>query len=179
MGGLVDPKTGQIAYRNARHLIHGREYDFWMNGDPDLSAVHLPEDAKAQAKTNARKMLGALQGHWERVNPGDQVVPGVTIVDAPGHTPGQIGVMFGTGENRMLHVADAVHHHTLSFEHPEWHFAADVLPGVAVQTRRRLMAQCAAERIRMFGAHLPFPAIGHVKAVGEHFDYVIEPWVTA
>jgi len=179
MGGLVDPATGQIAFRNARHLVHGAEYDFWMNGTPDLSAVRLPADAKATSIVNARKMLGALQGRWERVNPGDQPVPGVTIVDMPGHTPGHVGVLFAQGNERLLHVADALHHHTLSFQHPEWQFAADVLPGVAIQTRRRIMVQAAAERTRIFGAHLPFPCLGHVRTEGDHFQYVFEPWESA
>jgi glyoxylase-like metal-dependent hydrolase (beta-lactamase superfamily II) len=179
MGGLLNLQTGQVTFKNARHLIHGSEYDFWMGGNPDLSAVRMPDDAKATAKANARKVLDGLKDRWERVNPGDKPMAGLEIIDAPGHTPGHIGVLYTDGGESLLHVADAAHHHTLSFEHPEWGFIADVQPEVAKQTRRRLLARAAEERIRIFGAHLPFPAIGHVRATEGHFEYVIEPWNSA
>jgi hypothetical protein len=89
-----------------------------------------------------------------------------------------VAVLLGEGPDRLLHIADAAHHHTFSFEHPEWAFVADVQPEVAKATRRALLARAAQERLRLFGAHLPFPALGHVKAIDGHYEYVIEPWVT-
>ena len=40
------------------------------------------------------------------------------------------------------------------------------------------VTRAATERLRLFGAHLPFPALGHARAVGDRYEYVIEPWVT-
>jgi glyoxylase-like metal-dependent hydrolase (beta-lactamase superfamily II) len=126
---------------------------------------------------NAHLYLNAFKGKWNLVKAGDKPFPGVEVVDAFGHTPGHTALLIGEGENRLLHIADAAHHHTLSFEHPEWKFVADVQPDVAVETRRRLLKRAAEERLTIFGAHLPFPALGHVRESTGHFEYEIQPWV--
>ena len=68
------------------------------------------------------------------------------------------------GPARLLHLADPGHHHVLSFANPDWFYRYDSQPKLAVETRRRLFGQAAAERLRVFGTHLPFPGLGHVRA---------------
>lgn len=174
-GGLLDAQKTPV-FPNARLIINRAEYDFWTQAAPDLAAVRMDADAKKTAVTNAQNYLSVLKDRWHFTKPGDKPVPGIEIVDAPGHTPGHVAVMVSSKEEKLLHVADAMHHHAVSFEHPDWMFVADVLPGVALQTRRRLMERAASERLRLFGAHLPFPALGHVRKAAGHFEYVIEPW---
>jgi len=177
-GGLLDADH-QPVFKNARLFIHETDYKFWTQEKPDMSAVKMPEEAKATAVKNAQLYLNTLKDRWTFVKGGDRPFPGVEVVDAFGHTPGHAALLIGTGENRLLHIADAAHHHTLSFEHPEWKFVADVEPDVAVETRRRLLEKAAKERLPIFGAHLPFPALGHVRESTGHFEYEIQPWVVS
>jgi glyoxylase-like metal-dependent hydrolase (beta-lactamase superfamily II) len=174
-GGLLDGEKRPV-FPNARLLVNEREHAFWSQASPDVSAVAMPDAARRQAVDNAHAYLTALKDRWHFVKPGETPVPGVEIIDAPGHTPGHIAALLGQGDQRVLHLADAAHHHAISFEHPEWKFVADVQPEVAQQTRRTLLGRAARERLRVFGAHLPFPALGHVRAASGHFEYVIEPW---
>ncbi len=177
-GGLLDATHAPV-FKNARLFIHETDYKFWSQPNPDMSAVSMPDEAKATAVKNAQLYLTTLKDRWSFVKGGDRPFPGIEVVDAFGHTPGHTALLIGAGEDRLLHIADAAHHHTLSFEHPEWKFVADVEPDVAVETRRRLLGRAAKERLRVFGAHLPFPAIGHVRASTGHFEYEIEPWVVS
>jgi glyoxylase-like metal-dependent hydrolase (beta-lactamase superfamily II) len=156
--------------------MNRREYEFWTQSAPDLSQVRMPDEAKRTAIANAQRYLTALKDRWHFVAPGDKPIEGFEIIDAPGHTPGHVATLIGSHDERLLHVADAAHHHAISFEHPEFAFVADVQPDIARQTRRALLDRAARERLRIFGAHLPFPALGHVRAEQEHFEYVIEPW---
>jgi glyoxylase-like metal-dependent hydrolase (beta-lactamase superfamily II) len=177
-GGLLDAARAPV-FPNARLVINQAEYAFWMQPQPDMSAVHMPDEAKRTAVANAQMYLTALKDRWHLAGPGDKPIAGLELLDAPGHTPGHLAVMISSKDERLLHVADAMHHHAISFEHPDWMFVADVMPGVALQTRRRLMERAASERLRVFGAHLPFPALGHVRRSDGHFEYVIEPWSPA
>ena len=174
-GGLLDGQKA-LTFPNARLIINRAEHAFWLQAQPDLSAVRMPDEAKRAAVTNAQTYLTALKDHWHFVEPGSKPVTGLEVIDAPGHTPGHVAVMISSQQDRLLHVADALHHQAVSFQHPDWKFVADVLPEVAQKTRRKLMEQAASERIRVFGAHLPFPALGHVRRSDGHFEYVIEPW---
>jgi len=79
----------------------------------------------------------------------------------------------------LLHFVDTLHHHAISFAHPEVPIAFDVQPDLGSATRKRLLDRAAADRTRMFGAHMPFPALGHVRKVGERYEHVIEPWPTS
>ncbi len=177
-GGLLDANR-KPAFPNAKILISRREHEFFSQPNPDFSAIKLPAEAIKQSLEGAHAYLAALKDRWEFVAGGDKPLKGIEIVDAPGHTPGHVGVLLGTGADRILHVADAAHHHAFSFDHPEWAFLFDVQPKVAEQTRRSLLERAARERLRIAGAHLPFPALGHVRKDDNGFEYVIEPWVGA
>lgn len=177
-GGLIDASGKQPAFPRARHFISRREYDFWTGEAPDLSGTFFDDGGRRGMVEGARAALTPLASRWEFVAEGDRPITGFEVIDLPGHTPGQIGLLIGEGADRMLHIADVAHHHVLSFAHPEWSILSDAQPALAVATRQRVFARAAAERLRLFGAHLPFPALGHARAVGDRYEYVIEPWVT-
>lgn len=177
-GGLLDPQTRQPVFSHARHFIHRKEYDFWTGSAPDLSALPLPEATRRETAERARVHLQALDGRWEFIAPGDALLGGLEVVDAPGHTPGHLALLFSSGRDQLLHIADVALHHALSFANPDWHYTFDTLPDQAVVTRRKLLDRAAADRLRLFGAHMPFPALGYVRKQGDHYEHVIEPWVS-
>jgi hypothetical protein len=73
-------------------------------------------------------------------------------------------------------VTDAAHHVALNLPHPDWHVAFDTDPVQAAKTRRAILDRAAADRVMVSGAHIPFPAVGHVKAVGRGFEWVPTVW---
>lgn len=177
-GGLLDPATKRPAFPNARLFISRAEYDYWTSPAPDASEMVIGEEQRARLFPTAREYLHALDGQWTFVEPGATVMEGVEVIDAAGHTPGQIGLLLTSGGERLLHLADVVHHHAVSFANPEWIYNYDSLPKLAVETRRRLLDRAATERLRVFGSHLPFPGLGRVRRTGSHYEHVIEPWAS-
>lgn len=176
MGGLLDPATKAPVFKNARHFIHRREYEFWTSSSPDLSGLALPEADKQSFIAGAQTHLTALK--FDKIKGGEKLLDGLEIIDAPGHTPGHIALLFSSGNDQLLHLVDSTHHHVLSFEHPDWSFAFDADPATASATRKRLLDRASADRLRTFGAHLPFPGLGHVRILGKgRYEHVIEPWV--
>lgn len=175
-GGLVNAETGKPTFANATHFISRREHEFWTSSAPDVSGMAVPPEGQADTVAGAQKALGAMKDRWQLIAAGDRVLDGIEFIGAPGHTPGQLAVLFSSGADQLLNIADAAHHHALSFAHAEWRFAYDADAALAVTTRRRLLDRAAADRLRVWGTHMPFPAIGRVKRVGDAYEYVQEPF---
>ncbi len=141
---------GNPTFPNARYVISDVE---WQR----LSAE--PNEA-------AQKHLQAIAGRYERVTPGDEIVPGITAVPAPGHAPGMMALLIGAGDERLLHVADAFH---LPFQpaHPDWYVGFDADPEQTIRTRRELLDRAAREGYRVFAYHAAFPGLGRIESDGD------------
>jgi glyoxylase-like metal-dependent hydrolase (beta-lactamase superfamily II) len=151
--------------------------DYWTGPDPDMSKLRIPPENKKMFLDNARRYLGAIKDRLTPVLPGQKIVPGLEVVSAPGHTPGHIALLISSGKEALLNSADTVHTHVLMFAHPEWTSAFDSDPQMGAETRRKLLDRAAADGLRVLGYHLPFPGIGHVRAVkGGGFEWLPEPW---
>jgi glyoxylase-like metal-dependent hydrolase (beta-lactamase superfamily II) len=175
-GGLLDG-DGKPVFPNATYFASKTEVDFWTGSDPDFSKLRIPKEGREKALAGARKYIAAIKGRLTPVVPGKKIVEGLEVVDAPGHTPGHIALLVSSGKEALLNAADTVHHHVLMFSHPDWTSAFDVDPKLGAQTRRKVLDRAAADGLRILGYHLPFPGIGHVRAVkGGGFEWAPEPW---
>jgi glyoxylase-like metal-dependent hydrolase (beta-lactamase superfamily II) len=176
MGGMLSADGKVPVFKNARHFIHRREFEFWTE-TPDLSGQALPDKDKIDMINGAKTYLAALK--FDKIKAGEKLLDGLEIIDAPGHTPGHIALLFSSGDQQLLHLVDCVHHHVLSFAHPDWNFAFDADPSLAIKTRKKILDRAAADRLRIFGAHLPFPTLGHVRVAGkDRYEHVVEPWIS-
>jgi glyoxylase-like metal-dependent hydrolase (beta-lactamase superfamily II) len=174
-GGLLQADTTEPAFPNARVFVSRREHAFWTQSAPDVSGMAVPAESAQGAVAGAQKMFAALKDHLELVAGGDRILDGIELLDTPGHTPGHLAVLFSSGRAQLLHFADAAHHHALSFANPSWRFAFDADAALAAQSRRKLFDRAAADRLRLFGAHMPFPALGRVRAAGSAYEFLLEP----
>jgi glyoxylase-like metal-dependent hydrolase (beta-lactamase superfamily II) len=95
VGGALDV-AGKPAFANARYLVNRAEHEFWLSS-PSLVELPIPDDTKQFVRQVAKDTAAALKDKIEQVDPGDEVAPGVTVVAAPGHTPGHVGVEVASG----------------------------------------------------------------------------------
>jgi glyoxylase-like metal-dependent hydrolase (beta-lactamase superfamily II) len=175
-GGLLDSNQEPV-FKNANLFIHRKEHAFWTSPSPDLSAAKIPDETKKAFISGAQAALAAFKGKWQFISGGDKLLDGIEVIEAFGHTPGHTALLFSSGGDQLLHFVDIAHNHAISFAHPEWIMAFDTQPSVAIDTRKRLFDRAAADRLRVFGAHMPFPALGHVSSTEGHYAYVAEPLV--
>jgi glyoxylase-like metal-dependent hydrolase (beta-lactamase superfamily II) len=154
-GGLID-ETG-AAFPKAELVLSEAEARHW--GDPAL-ADRIPERMKATLAT-AQKALAAYAGRTRLVRGGEEILPGVTAVALPGHTPGQMGLRVESRGEHLFIWADVVHVAAIQFPHPDWTIGFDTDGAQAAATRTRTFAECAAAGTRIAGMHLA-PAIGRV-----------------
>jgi glyoxylase-like metal-dependent hydrolase (beta-lactamase superfamily II) len=164
-GGAVDA-AGNPAFPRARYLINRTEYEFWW-AEPNLDELPYPEERKHFLRNVAKDVLVALGDQIDLAEPGVEIAPGVTMVAAPGHTPGHIAVEVASDGERLVHIGDAAADPVLHLQHPDWFLGPDYRPAEALRTRRQLLDRAASERVLVLTSHFPFPGLGRVSKDGE------------
>lgn len=163
IGGLVGP-DGNPVFPTARHLLARTEWEAWTSEEVLAALPGFLADP-------ARRILPALDraGLLDLAEGEAEVVPGVTLVPAPGHTPGHSAVAVRDGSGQALLLADAVLDDVL-FEHPDWIGVPDMDPEQLVRTRHRLLDQAAADGALVLGYHLE--GAGHVERWNGAYRFV-------
>lgn len=160
----------ELLFPNARYLISEEEYNYWMADD---ILAKLPDDRKGFA-TGAQRNIDAIKDRLETFKPGADIITGVTALETGGHTPGHISLEVSHGSEAFVIVGDALTHHIVSFQYPDWISGNDHEPERAIKTRQKLLDKLAAENTRLIGYHLPDPGLGRVERDGGVYRYVAE-----
>lgn len=166
--GHVDHIAGFIkddkpAFPNAELVVMQEEIAFWQGPNPDFSL----------SKRDQRELPGLIRDNCHRFDvlkaQTRAVRHGATawqdrirVEHAPGHTAGHAVFHIESQGEKLLHMMDIAHHHLLMFAQVHWTIAFDHDPVTAVQTRRRIYAQAALSKTRVYGFHLPWPGIGRI-----------------
>jgi glyoxylase-like metal-dependent hydrolase (beta-lactamase superfamily II) len=122
-GGSVNSARAP-AFPKARYLVSRVDYEFWWD-EPSLEGLALPDERKQFLRQVAKETLTALQGQIDQIEPGDEIASGVSILAAPGHTPGHVAVEVISENERLLHISDAAADPVLNLQHPDWFFGPD------------------------------------------------------
>ena len=101
-GGLVDAEKRPV-FPNAQLFVGRREHEFWMASAPDLSGMALPAEATKGFVLGAQEALGAYKDRLHLVSGGDRILENFELLDTPGHTPGHLAVIVGSGKDRLEH----------------------------------------------------------------------------
>ena len=162
VGGLA--RDGKPVFPNATLLIGRVEHDFWLD---EASNLRLFPDRKANFELARRvvDMYGDKAGVFDF---GEEIIPGLTAVDARGHTPGHTAFLLESGEEKFLCVGDLLHSAALQFARPDINASYDMLPKWAQYTRTELLERAVWDKMPIAGMHLPFPGVGRVAHDGPH-----------
>jgi glyoxylase-like metal-dependent hydrolase (beta-lactamase superfamily II) len=160
IGGVIDGQ-GRAVFPSARYVMAQDEWAFWMGDAPDLTGVTLAEGTQRFFAQFARDHLLPLQDRIALVNPGTEIVAGVHVVAAPGHTAGHLAVSVASRGDQFLVLGDAALH-PIQLEHPEWTAPVDLRPDQTVATRRQLFNRAAAQHELIHLFHFPFPGLGRI-----------------
>ncbi len=143
------------AFPNARYAISQVEFDAWTSGDT------LPA-SRAENRRMFLDLIVPLADRMTFLAPGDSVAPGITAMEAYGHSPGHMMFMIEDGGKQVLLWGDVTNHYVFSLRVPEARVVFDDDPDKAIATRKRVLDMVATDRIPVIGHHMPFPALGYV-----------------
>ena len=115
--------------------------------------------------------MSRIKDRLKTLKAGDDIIGGMRIVDTSGPTPGHISLELAGGDGLIV-VGDVIANAAVSFAHPQWRFAIDTLPELAITSRRRLLDRAAAEKTRLIGSHWPYPGLGIAERWGGAYRYV-------
>lgn len=149
-GGDLTPDRKPF-FSAATYYVHRRELDHWLHLDGPRG-------------DRVREGFGPLveQGRVEPLDGDRQVVPGVTAVETPGHTPGHVSVV-AVSQSRRTYLLGDVSHHPFQLRHPHWGVSADTDPKEAAGTRLRIWEALTGSGTRVAAGHYPPPGLGTVE----------------
>lgn len=165
-GCMADDGTRH--FPNAQYYITQADYDYWT--DPSK----VPAQFKVFLET-ATKNLTPNRDRIQFIKDGQEFLPGIQAILAPGHTVGHTIFMISSGGKQLCYIGDLAHHPVLLLEKPLTEFMYDTDPKLSAQSRVKMLGMLAANRIPLLAYHFPWPGIGHVAKQGEGFRYFAEP----
>ena len=134
INGLVSPEN-KPAFPNAEIMVPEIEAAFWAD---ESNAAKLPEPIRPQMG-NVKRVMGIVGGKVTKYQPGKEVVPGITAIATPGHTPGHTSHIVASGNNKVLVQGDVIAGAaTLFVRNPNWQLIGDTDKPQAVETRKKL-----------------------------------------
>lgn len=155
-----------ITFPNAELYVTQEELDFWFSKEPDFSKSKRDKGELPGLTRDNRRRFEILKPVTKTLKDGASIWNGdITLELAPGHTAGHAVFSIRSKGETLLHIMDLAHHHLLMFENVNWTIAFDHDPELAVVTRKKIYARACSEKTRLYGFHLPWPAIGHVVEV--------------
>jgi len=167
IGGVVDD-SGKPLFPNAQVYIAQSDLEFWT----DEKKMDGPlKDFIALARKNLLPVRDRIVFYKD----GQEFLPGIQAMAAPGHTVGHTMFMITSEGKSFAYLADLTHHPILLLEKPRMEFSYDTDPKQAADSRVRMLDMLAANKIAVLPYHYPWPGLGHVVKTGEGFHYVPQP----
>ena len=147
--------AGKPVFPNARYIVSEKEWQYWETepGENELQNMFFGP---------ARKNLLPVRDRFDLAEDDFEVLPGIKLIAAPGHTPGNVMVDITSNGKRLLCIGDIIHSQR-EFTDPECLASFDVTPEQALTTRERVLTDVAKSGTFVFACHFPFPGLGYIR----------------
>ena len=144
----------------------------------------MVEGARAEAGGNCggehgdgrAAVLEIVGNRLQLVQPGKEIVPGISSIATPGHTPGHLSLRLSAGAEELVFSGDVVHQSSLQLANPAWQFAFDNDPALAIETRKKTLDMLASDGVLVAAYHFPWPGLGYVERNGDAYRWAPAPW---
>ena len=153
-------------YYNAAYHMGGDEHAYWS----DANTVNTIDEGRQAFAAGALRRLELLEGGVSLFGAGDELVPGVTAVGSPGHTPGHMSFRVG-GEGGVFVIGDAIANSHLALKRPDWTSPSDQDPELGLQTRQAMLEQLAGSGETVVGFHFKDGGIGIISRDGDAYTF--------
>jgi glyoxylase-like metal-dependent hydrolase (beta-lactamase superfamily II) len=163
-----------VTFPNAEILVPANEHKFWMD---DGEMARAPKGrVEGLFKNNRRVFSGEVLKRVRTYDWDKEVVPGITAVGTPGHSPGHTSHIVSSGAGKVYVQADVTHVPFLFVRNPGWHAFYDQDPAMAETTRRKVYDMLSAEKMMVQGFHYPFPSHAYVEKSGNGYRETMVLW---
>jgi glyoxylase-like metal-dependent hydrolase (beta-lactamase superfamily II) len=133
----------QLSFPRARYLVQKGEWEFAHLRNERIQASYLPDNFDP---VQAARRFEFIEGNQE-------IVPGISVVRTPGHTPGHQSVLIRSEDETAIFLADVVP--TSAHVPLPWIMAYDVEPLVTLESKRGLWQRAREEDWLLLFEHDP------------------------
>jgi len=174
VGGIM--VDGKAAFPNAVVRVSRRDADYWLDDANEKAAPAL----LIPMFEGARKVLKPYidSGRFQPFDYGAELLPGVTPIPTPGHSPGHSSYVVESQGQKILVWGDIVHVAPVQFPDPGVVTTYDSDPASAERQRDMLFADAARNGYWIGAAHISFPGLGHVGVRDGHFIWIPAEYTT-
>lgn len=165
-GGLV--LAGRMFFPNATVHVAKADVDFF------LDEGNLQDESIVKFIKEALATVGVYQraGKVKTFSGRTEILPGITAIPTPGHTPGHSFYLAKSGDESIEFWGDIMHVGQVQFAKPAVTITFDVDQDAARAQRIKQFGQATDERQLVAVDHLPFPGVGHLRRNGDGYDWV-------
>lgn len=138
-------------FPNADYVVQRREYEDAMRPNERTAATYHRMNYEPLVQSGQMRLLD-----------GDrELLPGITGVVTPGHTPAHMSVMLVSGGQHALFTCDMASY-SIHFERLGWMTAFDVEPLVTLETKRRWQQWALEHDALLIFPHDPLRPVGRL-----------------
>lgn len=159
---MLDNGRWAPTFPNARYLMPKRDFDYFKE---------LSESGRAGEPSFSDSVLPILQaGLADFIEGQKEIADCLQVVDATGHTPGQLNFWLRSNGDSGVFSADVLHH-PVQILNPGWNTAFCVLADEAKATRLKFLHEASAAGALVMPCHFPPPHCGFIRRQGDAFAY--------
>jgi glyoxylase-like metal-dependent hydrolase (beta-lactamase superfamily II) len=152
----------RLSFERARYTVQRGEWEWAHVRNERISASYL--------RHNFDPVEAA--GRYDFVDGRADIVPGISVLPTPGHTPHHQSVVLRSDGQTACYLADVVP--TSAHLPLPWIMGYDVEPLVTLETKRSLLARAAREAWLLIFEHDPVVAWGRLEGDDERPTFVDE-----
>lgn len=165
--GLLDDFDEPV-FNQASFFMGRNEWDYWWSPE----TVNTIGDERAAFAVGAKRRMEAIEDSVLLFDDGDEILPGITALSTPGHTPGHMSFELRNGAETALIAGDAIGNHHVAFKKPNWESGSDQNMLQAAKTRVMLLDLLTSQDMTLVGFHLPNGGIGRVEKLSDGYRFV-------
>jgi glyoxylase-like metal-dependent hydrolase (beta-lactamase superfamily II) len=163
---------GKALFPNAEIIVHEAEPAFWFD---DVAMAAATPRARTRYFESARFRLAPYKGRIRTFREGE-VLPGISGVPCPGHTPGHSAFRFSSGSEDLLIWGDTVHIPELQVPRPDITMLYDTDQPLAAASRVAMFDLAVRDNLLIGGMHLHFPGFARMTRENGVYRILTEPW---
>jgi glyoxylase-like metal-dependent hydrolase (beta-lactamase superfamily II) len=170
IGGAID-ESGNLTFPNARYVLPKAEWVFWSAKPERLRPRDAyDEEFRRLGHTIPETRLMQLRDKLELIEPDVEIVPGIRVSAAPGHTPGYTVIEISSGGEKLIYIGDLIYD-PQDIENSDWYSVFDFDPKEVVVTRNRIFEHAARDGALLMAYHVSFPGLGYVSQHGRGWHW--------
>ena len=150
-------------FANARYYMQRAEWEQALHPNERTRATYLADNLTPVEQAD----------QVEFIDGETRITSDITVIETPGHTADHASVVISRGGETAVYLGDVVQHQA-QLERTAWGSAFDILPLVAMETKKRLVEKAIAQQHLLICVHHTFPGVARMQSVDGRNKYVPE-----